>query len=70
MATRVKTRQGKSSQGLDRLELEDGQGQLEEINCMDVCLHSFDLFCLHSFDVYAAKYLILVQKQPGRQANL
>ena len=54
MATRVKTRQGKSSQGLDRLELEDGQGQLEEINCMDVCLHSFDF--------YAAKYLILVWK--------
>ena len=27
MATRVRTRQGRSSLGLERLELEDGQGQ-------------------------------------------
>ena len=40
MATRVKTRQGRSSRVLDRLELEDGQGQLEEINCMDIFLNS------------------------------
>ena len=62
MATRVKTRQGRSSQELEKLELEDGQGQLDKINCTDVFLHSFDF--------YSAKYSILVQKQPGRQANL
>ena len=69
MATRGKTRQDRSSLGLERLELEDGQGQGGEqeleskkkgkINCMD----NFH----HSLSFYVLLYFILVWKRHGRQ---
>ena len=51
MATKGRSRQGRSSLGLEKLELEDGQGQgggweLDEINCMDNFLHSWTLMYL------------------------
>ena len=51
MATKGRSRQGRSSLGLERLELVDGQGQgggwePDEINCMD----NFSSFL--DFDVF------------------
>ena len=58
MATRVRTRLDRPSLGLERLELEDGQGQggeqeleskeKDEINCMDN-FSSFKLLCIDVF---------------------
>ena len=56
MATRGRSRQGRSSLVLERLE--DGQGQgggeweLDEINCMDNFLHSWTFYALRYSEIF------------------